>query len=111
MTAPCRTCGTSKRHSDRYGCCSGCGRAFIGMTAFDAHWTGTGDDRRCVDPASLTREDGRPVMDSQEVDGGVAWRMYVTPEAREANAARFSGLQPSKDSLADAPGSPMGVTA
>lgn len=37
MTTPCRHCHTTVRHTDTVGCCSGCGCAFSGLTAFDAH--------------------------------------------------------------------------
>lgn len=60
MTTPCRHCHTTVRHTDTVGCCSGCGCAFSGLTAFDAHQS-RGDDGRtlCTDPATALDRKGR----------------------------------------------------
>ena len=33
----CPHCGSTARHSDRIGCCSGCKRLFTSLSAFDRH--------------------------------------------------------------------------
>jgi hypothetical protein len=33
--------------------CSGCHRTFTAPGPFDKHWRGSGDDRHCVDPATV----------------------------------------------------------
>lgn len=34
---PCPHCGSTAKHGDRIGCCSGCGRLFSSMSAFARH--------------------------------------------------------------------------
>lgn len=88
---PCRNCGTTRRHSDRYGCCGGCGRAFIGLAAFDAHFVGTGEDRGCAtDPGGLRTRSDRPILESVEVEGGHAWRMWASAQERLDWAERWA---------------------
>lgn len=41
--------------------CTSCHRHFAGVGAFDAHWRGK-ENRYCVDPATLRRDDGNPLM-------------------------------------------------
>lgn len=97
--SPCYNCGTTQRHSDIFGCCAACHRAFIGIKAFDDHWVGTGEDRHCVDPATLKRRDGSPMLEQVDVQGGVAWRRAVTAAERARQDARFKGPGASRGSV------------
>ena len=37
MKELCPHCGTTARHGERIGCCSGCGQLFASQSAFDRH--------------------------------------------------------------------------
>lgn len=57
------------KHSPNRFCCAGCGRAFSGMEAFDAHRVTLDSGRRgCVDPGGLLRH-GEPRFIARETRG------------------------------------------
>lgn len=60
MAIKCSTCGREWTGLNQAHCTS-CHRHFAGVTAFDAHWRGK-EDRYCIDPATLHRPDGDPLM-------------------------------------------------
>jgi hypothetical protein len=49
--------------------CASCGRHFGGVGAFDAHWIGRGDNRRCVDPRTLKK----PLDARRDEAGRTVW--------------------------------------
>ena len=82
MATLCKTCGTEIKHTDTVGCCSGCRRVFVGLSAFDRHqWfdRSTGD-YGCHDPAEMRTRNGDPVLELVERKGGMAWRQWQDPE-------------------------------
>jgi hypothetical protein len=70
----CNTCDRTWTGLDQCHC-TGCHRHFVGLKAFDTHWRG-GRDRRCVDPLSLRREDGNPLMVREERALGAIYTMW-----------------------------------
>lgn len=91
----CRTCGTDQRHSDTYGCCSGCNRLFKGLEAFDKHFARADDGSPvCQDPATIRRWKGQDReaewYEPIPVLGGTAWRKALTPEERIRANERFN---------------------
>ena len=85
MTTPCPNCRTTVAHNDVTGCCTGCGRAFSGLTAFDAHQVGPRDERgrsTCLDPEASLHPSGRPlfVTSSKSKTGEPSvWRQWSDP--------------------------------
>lgn len=51
-TGICPHCGSAARHTDRIGCCSGCGRLFTSLSSFERHRR----KLQCVDPAEVGLE-------------------------------------------------------
>lgn len=91
----CRNCGVEQKHTDRLGCCSGCGRAFIGLGAFDTHFTRAEDGSPiCQDPATVRRWKGEDRetewYEAVPVLGGTAWRKALTAEERIRANERFA---------------------
>lgn len=91
----CRNCNTDQRHSDVYGCCSGCHRLFKGLAAFDQHFARAKDGSPvCQDPATVRRYPGQDRetnwYEAQAVLGGTAWARALTPEERIRQNARFA---------------------
>ena len=94
-TPPCSNCGTTWRHSDRIGCCSGCRQAFAGLAAFDAHQVGPRDEhgrKACVDAETAIYPQGhpryeqrvfRPVAHGASNANGQLWALTPTAEAAE----------------------------
>lgn len=69
----CRTCerqwtGTTQAH------CTTCHEQFSTASSFDAHWRGKGDDRQCVDPATLLDAKGLNLLVKAETAYGPVWR-------------------------------------
>jgi hypothetical protein len=93
----CHNCTTDRIHTDTYGCCGGCGQAFIGITAFDMHFAGDGEERGCVDPATLIRRNGNPMLERVDVLGGQAWRKWQSSEQTTANKERLNDLRVGND--------------
>jgi hypothetical protein len=60
--------------------CAACHRTFTGVRGFDMHRTGPIEARSCRDPATMTRQDGRP--------------LYVPVRGRWAVNARDKGAAP-----------------
>lgn len=69
MTTPCPNCKTTVSHGSQTGCCSGCGRCFSGLGAFEAHQSGHcrpgctcagGKLLTCLDPEASLDKDGKP---------------------------------------------------
>lgn len=91
MSAACNHCGTTIRHGNRYGCCSGCGRMFAGQSAFDRHQSVGETDMVCHDPASLVTEKGKragqPVYRRTTHQGFDVWALNGGPNpwAKEAD--------------------------
>jgi hypothetical protein len=55
-----------------------CGRHFSSPAAFDAHWQGSGDNRHCVDPATLvygptSAKAGKPKFELRDRASGLVW--------------------------------------
>lgn len=50
--------------------CSACDRVFSGPSTFDTHWQGAGEDRHCVDPASVLDNKDQPRL---RLEDGI-WR-------------------------------------
>jgi hypothetical protein len=82
--------------------CGSCRRHFTGPAAFDAHWQTVGDDRRCVDPATLTHgpnhaKAGQPLLRVHDRASGPVWgsaeeRPEGTFPRRPQDSERLSGL-------------------
>ena len=94
MTGPCRTCGTSQKPNDTFGCCSGCGVLFRGLGAFDHHFKRAADGSPiCQDPTTVLRWKGEDRetnwYEAVPVLGGTAWRKALTPEERIKANERF----------------------
>ena len=58
--------------------CTGCGAHFSSPHVFDGHWVGSGDDRHCVDPATLvygpnSARAGEPKYVLQQRASGPVW--------------------------------------
>lgn len=64
---PCYHCGQTFTHGNRKACCSGCGRAFIGQTAFDIHQSIRSGSVVCADPATIVTKDGTPRLKRLEI--------------------------------------------
>lgn len=67
-------CGDCHRYwkSHREGHCASCCRHFASTDAFDAHVPADG---RCVDPATLRRQDGTPRMMLRSTPLGETWAL------------------------------------
>ena len=83
MSTPCPHCRQTFTHGERYACCSGCGRAFVGAAAFDAHQRIVDNASVCLAPEGMTRKDGtalfEPLQRSGKTSTGTFWRL--TPRA------------------------------
>lgn len=78
MSTPCPHCHTTVRHGERYGCCSGCGILFVGLTAFEAHQRPVGN---CLDVTNHRRKDGTLAFEAVRKGDAVAWRLAARPGA------------------------------
>jgi hypothetical protein len=67
---PCGHCGTTVRHGERIGCCSGCGRLFSSNSAHDRHRR----DLTCQNPESV----GLVAKEPKGHPGVVMWAMPAT---------------------------------
>lgn len=109
MTA-CSNCGSTRTHSDRVGCCTGCRRLFVGIRAFDRHRSWTSGEGRCLDPATATTANGGPIFDADDTGHGApAYRLSRSDAERGRLAARLDVLgHPgvALESLPGAAGSP-----
>ena len=87
----CPRCGVIWHQAgNRTGHCSACHRTFDGLSAFEAHITGDGPDRHCIDlddPRSYSTWANR-LGDGPHDTGTIYWRLLPTPE----QAARFERL-------------------
>lgn len=78
MSASCH-CTDRKLPGNSNEChCTGCGRHFSSPAVFDGHWQGVGDNRHCVDPATLTwgpgsARAGKPKYERQDRASGPVW--------------------------------------
>lgn len=82
MNNPCRHCGTTYSHTDTTGCCSGCGRIFSGLAAFERHRV----NLRCRDVETAVRMDGSPLFSVKRSDkGGDLWRLADRPGQTGSN--------------------------
>lgn len=73
--------------------CSGCGRHFHGLGAFDAHRVGDfGRDRRCGDPVEcgleIWTDSGACELVWPHVDGITVWHLPLSDWARQRAAER-----------------------
>lgn len=92
MTA-CSNCGSTRTHSDRVGCCTGCRRLFVGIRAFDRHRSWTTGQGRCLDPATVTTANGAPIFDADDNGHGTpAYRLSRTDAERHRLAARLDTI-------------------
>ena len=92
MTA-CSNCGSTRTHSDRVGCCTGCRRLFVGIRAFDRHRSWTSGEGRCLDPATATTANGGPIFEADDTGHGTpAYRLSRTDAERQRLAARLDVL-------------------
>ena len=92
MTA-CSNCGSTRTHSDRVGCCTGCRRLFVGIRAFDRHRSWTTGQGRCLDPATVTTANGAPIFDADDNGHGTpAYRLSRTDAERPRLAARLDTI-------------------
>jgi hypothetical protein len=48
------------RPGTKHCLCSACGEYFTTPANFDAHRQGNAQNRRCVNPATMTRKNGKP---------------------------------------------------
>ncbi len=93
MTA-CSNCGSTRTHSDRVGCCTGCRRLFVGIRAFDRHRSWTTGQGRCLDPATVTTANGAPIFDADDTGHGApAYRLSRSDAERQRLAARLDMLE------------------
>lgn len=70
----CQTCDrTWNGLAEAHCAAAGCHRHFTTVTAFDLHRVGPGDDRRCADPATLVRGDGKPRLSVVLRASGDVW--------------------------------------
>lgn len=58
--------------------CSVCHRHFTSVKPFDDHWVGV-TNRHCVDPATLKRRDGNPLLETIERKSGLVWKRWEAP--------------------------------
>lgn len=84
-TKPCPHCGQTFTHGERYACCSGCGQAFVGQAAFDAHQRVMDNSLVCLPPEGMTRKDGAPLFEPLQRSGkagsGTFWRLAPRADA------------------------------
>ena len=85
---PCSNCRTTASHTNTVGCCTGCGRAFSGIGAFDAHQVGPRDERgrlTCLDPETAVSGKGVPLFAPRRRRAGEppVWGSYSDPAERE----------------------------
>ena len=70
--SPCGHCGSTYKHTDTVGCCSGCGRVFYGLTAFERHRV----NLACRDVENAIRKDGSRLFTVKRTDKGAPlWRL------------------------------------
>lgn len=82
----CRSCerrwtGSAQAH------CTGCHQHFSTVGNFDRHQRGLGENRTCVDPATVVDGQGRPVLKQVETSYGTTW-VHVDPHRFFSEAKR-----------------------
>lgn len=71
-------------NSHREGHCASCCRHFASNAAFDAHRYGDA----CVDPATLSRQDGRPRFSARATRLGTTWSLVHYRELPDFGSLR-----------------------
>lgn len=87
MNLKCPRCDTTwQQLGNQAGHCSGCHRTFASLDAFDAHQRIRDGRNVCLDPATLTSEDGKPRWKTRtDRAGATVWQ-----SAREFDRSVFS---------------------
>lgn len=89
---PCPHCHQTFRHGERKACCSGCGLAFLGQSAFDRHQRVTDNAVLCLDPAAMVSTDGNAVFvrsgETRKPENGMFWSLAPRPGQRNPWADR-----------------------
>ena len=80
---PCPHCHQTFRHGERKACCSGCGQAFLGQSAFDRHQRVVDNSAVCLGPATEVGQDGNRVFkrsgQSPHSKNGMFWSLAPKP--------------------------------
>lgn len=75
MRTETHSCGARwERYGERRAHCAGCHRTFSSTAMFDVHRASEGDQRVCLDPATVFNKKGEPVFEAR-VDraGATIW--------------------------------------